>query len=265
VLLLAAIVIAVVCILLPPVAQPISYHNFADQRPWLDIPNFGDVASNLPFAIIGLWGLAFIATLRPPQYSGQFADQAERWPYLGVFFGLLLTAFGSAYYHLAPDNNRLVWDRLPMTIVFMSMVAAIIAERISVRAGLWLWPVLLAIGVASVEQWHWSELHGRGDLRFYAAVQVYSGLVLLIALLLPAQYTRKWDFAVVVGFYLLAKILEMSDKIIFSIGHMVSGHTLKHLAAAGAGYWILRMLHQRRIRAMNQNPNVQPAFPNSAP
>jgi hypothetical protein len=157
----------------------------------------------------------------------------------------LLTAIGSSYYHLAPDNARLVWDRLPMTIVFMALVAAMIEERISVRAGLWLLPFLLAIGVFSVWQWYWSELRGAGDLRFYAAVQVYSALVLLLVLLFPTNYTRGGDLGVVVLFYVLAKLLETFDTQIFALGHIVSGHTLKHLAAAMAGYWILRMLRKR--------------------
>jgi hypothetical protein len=49
-----------------------------------------------------------------------------------------------------------------------------------------------------------------------------------------------------VGFYVLAKILETGDRQIFALtGHTVSGHTLKHLAAAMAGYWMLRMLRRR--------------------
>ena len=133
-----------------------------------------------------------------------------------------------------------------MTIAFMSLVAAVIAERISLRAGLWLLPILLLIGLSSVWHWYMSEVRGAGDLRFYVAVQVYSILVLLIALSFPPRYTRGSDLAVVVGFYVLAKVLETLDKEIFGIGHVVSGHTLKHLAAAAAGYWILRMLQKRR-------------------
>ena len=177
-----------------------------------------------------------------------FIDRRERWPYLIVFGGLVLTALGSAYYHLRPGNARLVWDRLPMTIVFMSLVSAIIAERISPRTGLWLLPVLLVIGLGSVLQWHLSELHGAGDLRFYSAVQAYSILFLLIALLLPSSYTRGADLAIVAGFYVLAKVLEILDRPIFELGRLVSGHTLKHLAAAAAGYWILRMLLKRQSR-----------------
>jgi hypothetical protein len=103
--------------------------------------DFGDVTSNLPIAVIGLWGLAFLAGRGT---GPAFSDPRERRPYVLVFFGLLLTALrSSAYYHLAPDNARLVRDRLPMTVVCMAPVAAMIAERVSVALGLWLLPPLL--------------------------------------------------------------------------------------------------------------------------
>ena len=158
-----AVLLGTVATFVPPVAQPLSYHDFAEKRGWLGIANFGDVASNLGFAIVGIWGLWELFRERR---GIRFQDSRERWPYFFVFLGLLLTAAGSSYYHLAPDNGRLVWDRLPMTIVFMGLVAAMIAERISVRAGIALLPVLLVIGAASVFQWQWSETHERGDLRF---------------------------------------------------------------------------------------------------
>ena len=246
--LLVVVTVAVIGVdfFLPRIPQPQSYHNFADQRSFLGIPNFGDVVSNVPFALFGLWGLAFWLRSNSEPNPNYFIDRRERWPYLLVFAGVLLTAFGSAYYHLEPNNARLVWDRLPMTIAFMSLVAAMIAERINVRVGLWLLPILLLVGMSSVLQWYLSELRGAGDLRFYGSVQAYSILFLFIALLLPPRYTRSADLAIVAGFYLLAKILEILDKPIFEFGNIVSGHPLKHLAAAGAGYWILRMLQKRR-------------------
>jgi hypothetical protein len=255
-LLTPAVIIAIIAVLLPPIPQPLSYHQFADQRAWLGIPNFGDVVSNLPFAIVGICGLIFL--LRPSAQN-RFADLRERWFYIRwiymlMFAGLLLTAFGSAYYHLAPGNARLVWDRLPIMIVFMALVDAVIAERVSVKVGLWLLPALLAIGIGSVLQWRASELHAHGDLRFYAAVQVYAIVVLLLALLLPPKYTRGSDFAVVVGLYILAKILETFDRQVFAVGHIVSGHTLKHLAAAAASYWILRMLEEREQKKELPSP-----------
>ncbi|MGA2652070.1 MAG: hypothetical protein ABSF28_16175 [Terracidiphilus sp.] len=240
-----AAVIAFACCLIPRIPQPLSYHQFADHRSFLGISNFGDVSSNLPFALVGIWGLNFLLRKHSAESNGQFIDPRERWPYLFVFAGLLLTAFGSSYYHLSPDNARLVWDRLPMTITFMGLVAAIITERISVRLGLYILPVLLLIGVGSVLQWHWSEVHGAGDLRFYASVQAYSTLVVLLAFLFPRRYTRTSDFWWVIGFYVLAKLLETYDRPIFAALHIVSGHTLKHLAAAAAGFCILNMIQKR--------------------
>jgi len=242
-----ALALLVCGLFLPRIPQPASYHNFADQRSWLGIPNFGDVVSNLPFALFGIWGLIFLYRLDAEQVQVTFIDRRERIPYLVAFAGLILTACGSAYYHLAPDNARLVWDRLPMTLVFMSMVAVIIAERISVPASLWLLPLLLIVGAGSVFQWYRSELQSMGNLRLYAAVQVYAALVLLFAVFSPSPYTRKTDFAVVLGLYALAKLLESTDTQVFSLGHLVSGHTLKHIAAAFGGYWIIRMLERRRL------------------
>ena len=239
-----ALGLAVLMFRLPPIPQSPAYHQFADQRALLGIPNFLNVISNLPFAIVGAMGIAFLLRTGP----SSFLDPREPWPYLGVFVGLFLTAFGSAYYHVAPGNAHLVWDRLPMTIAFGSLVSAIIVERLSLRIGLQLLPWLIAFSAASVFQWYWDELHGHGDFRLYAGVQAYSALVLLLALLLPPRYSRSSDYAVIFGFYALAKIFEAADWMIFSVGHIVSGHTLKHLAAATAGYWILRMLQLREPR-----------------
>jgi hypothetical protein len=220
VILLAGLTITIIvsALLLAPVPQPLAYRRFADPRSWLGIPNFGNVVSNLPFALVGILGVVFLVR------SGRsFTDPKERWPYYFVFSGLILTAFGSSYYHLAPDHARLVWDRLPMTIVFTSLVAAMIAERISIRLGLYLLPVLLALGIASVAQWFWSELRGAGDLRFYGAVQVYSALVLLLALLFPPRYRRGLDLAVASGFILSPRfwrrpIDQSSSAAISSVG-----------------------------------------------
>jgi hypothetical protein len=240
--LVLAAAVGIAALLLPRTPQPLSYHHFADTRSWLGIPHFGDVASNILFLLSGLWGLAFLSR---KSSDSRFVESRERWPYLFIFLGLLLTAFGSAYYHLAPDNARLVWDRLPMTIVFMPLVAAQIQERVSVKLGLWLLPVLIAVGIGSVLQWHFSEQRGAGDLRFYAAVQLYALLALLAALLLPPRYTRGSDLLVVAGLYVLAKACETADRQIFALGNVVSGHTLKHLAAGAAGLSVLRMLQRR--------------------
>lgn len=228
----------------PRIPQWSSYHDFADHRGWLGIPNFGNVVSNLPFALFGVMGLIFLLRSSSRQ---KFLESRERWPYFFFFLGLFLTAFGSGYYHALPDNATLVCDRLPMTIAFTGLIAALIAERISVATGMRLLIPLLLLGISSPMQWYWTELHGRGDLRFYAAVQLCAVLALpLFLILFPARYTRSSDLAVVAGFYVLAKLFETFDHQIFAAGHLVSGHTLKHLASSLSGYWILRMLRLRQ-------------------
>jgi hypothetical protein len=226
------------------ISQPDSYHHFVDQRGYLGIPNFLNVVSNLPFAIIGIWGM-FVIFPAGDERRRRFTDPRERWPYLALFIGLCLTCFGSAYYHLAPGNATLVWDRLPMSIMFGGLVAAVVSEKIDVTTGVRLLPIFLLFSVGCVLQWYYSELHGQGDLRWYAAVQIYSVLVLLSAPFIHARYSRDWDFMIAFAFYGLAKIFESLDRTIYSLGHIVSGHTLKHFAAAAAGYWIMRMLQQR--------------------
>ena len=134
-----------------------------------------------------------------------------------------------------------------MTLAFMGLVSAMISERVSVPAGFYLLPLLLLLGAGSVVLWWYSEARGVGDLRFYAAVQVYAVLIMPVLLLLPARYTRSWDFAVVFCFYVMAKILEIADRGIFSLDRQtISGHTLKHLTVGAAGFWILRMLQKRQ-------------------
>ena len=134
-----------------------------------------------------------------------------------------------------------------MTLGFMSLLSAMLMERINLRAGSLALAPLLLLGIASVAYWYVSEMHGAGDLRLYLMVQYYTlVLILLLLWLFPARYTRGGDVVVAMGFYVLAKILEMADRQIFNFGHIISGHTLKHLAAALGIYLIFRMLARRR-------------------
>lgn len=232
--------------LLPRIPQNPAYHNFADQRALLGIPNCFNVISNAPFLIVGVWGI-FVIMARADTGGTRFIDPRERWPYLIFFVGVALTAFGSSYYHLRPANDRLVWDRLPMTIGFMALVAAVISERLSVKAGLLLLVPLLALGISSVMYWNITEAAGQSDLRPYALVQFGSLLAILLLIgLYPPRYSRGSDFVISLAIYALAKVFEVTDRQIFALGGIVSGHTLKHLAAALSAYWILRMLQLRR-------------------
>jgi hypothetical protein len=162
------------------------------------------------------------------------------------FLGVTLACFGSAYYHLSPNNDRLMWDRLPMSIAFLSLLAAVIAERINVRVGLASLAPLVAVGVASVIYWHLGEQSGVGDLRPYVLVQFYSLLaIILTATMFPSRYARSRELLGASLCYALAKTVEFLDSQVFDLGRMVSGHTLKHVLAAVAVYWILHMLKHR--------------------
>ncbi len=229
----------------PPLAQDLAYHLMADQRPFLGIPNCLNVLSNLPFALVGLLGLHTVFH-REAGRATPFRDPWERWPYAVLFAGVALTTLGSAYYHLAPDNARLVWDRLPMTLGFMGLLTALLAERVALRAGRLLLGPLLLLGVGSVAYWYWTELHGRGDLRVYVLVQ-YGSLLLvgLLLLLYPARDAGTGYLIAGLGAYAGAKWLEAADERIFAVGQVVSGHTLKHLAAAGAVVCLVVMLRAR--------------------
>jgi hypothetical protein len=231
------------------IPQDPTYHGFADHRALLGVPNALNVLSNAPFALVGLLGLGALRGRPGPGAAGAFVDPRERWFY-GVFFvGVGLTALGSAYYHLAPDNPRLVWDRLPMTLAFMSLVAAVVGERVGIGLGLRLLAPLTGLGLLSVLHWHLTEQHGAGDLRLYALVQFVPLVVVpLLLALYPPRYTRGGDILRVVALYLVAKVLEAADAAVFGLGGLVSGHSLKHLVAALATYQVLVMVTRRTPR-----------------
>ena len=225
----------------PPIPQPLDYHAMADQRSWLGIANALNVLSNLPFAVVGVLGLVATFDTRLA-----FRDRWERWPYAALFAGVALTAAGSSYYHLAPDNARLVWDRLPMTIGFMGLMTAVLAERAGLRLARPLFVPLLLMGAASVGYWFWSELHGAGDLRPYLLVQ-FGSLALITVLLTAYPATYRGGGSIVAGLiaYAAAKGFETADAAIFDAGRLVSGHTLKHLTAAAGVACIVAMLRVR--------------------
>jgi len=220
------------------------YHEFADKRALLGIPNCLDVLSNIPFLIAGLMGLAWLAGGRA---GASFLLARERAPYFVFFSGVTLTGVGSLWYHLAPGNARLPWDLLPMTCSFMSIVMAQIMERISLRAGLALLLPLLALGLASVLYWEYTEAQGRGDYRYYLFVQFFSPVVLaMIVTLFPPRYTGTRYLVIAFLLFSAAKLFELFDGAIYRWTGLVSGHSLKHATAGVSCYWILLWLQRRR-------------------
>src|ERR1043166_4013938 len=225
--LLALVAIVAAVAVLPPLAQPQMLRGLADTRTLFGIPNFLNVVSNLPFLVAGLAGLHFLA--RDRAAAAAFEEPKEKLPYAVCFLGVALVSVGSSYYHLVPDGAHLMWDRLPMTLTFMALLAATVAERVSVKAGLRCLLPLLIAGVASVLYWRWSVLQGDENLLPYAAVQYGSiAVIIAMALLRRSRYTHGSDIFVVAAIYALAKAAEVLDGAIYALGHVVSGHTLKH-------------------------------------
>jgi len=239
--------------LVPPIPQDPAYHRFADTRPVWVVANGWNVLSNLPLLLVGLYG--FYRVLAAPAGTGTapFIESRERCPYALFFAGVALTGVGSAYYHSAPDTARLFWDRLPMTVGFMALLAAIVAERVGVTAGLVALGPLLAGGIGSILYWRAGELHGAGDLRPYALGQFLPALLILLMLWRgPTRYTRGGFLVGVLAVYGAAKLFEALDGPIFSMGYLLSGHTLKHVTVALAAWWVLRALLARRAMAAEE-------------
>ena len=163
---------------LAPIPQDIRFHQFADKRTLFSVPNFWNVFSNIGFLFVGIFGLYQLCIVNRLNIV-----RAVKYSYVVFFIGILIVSFGSAYYHWHPNNNTLIWDRLPMTLAFMSLMSIGFAEFLSVTWGRVSLIPLLFIGLLSVCYWYWSEMHGSGDLRLYALVQ-YLPMILLLVLLL---------------------------------------------------------------------------------
>lgn len=240
-LLIGGVIIAAVvaAFFIDPIAQDPGYHEFADRRPYLGIPNFWNVATNLPFLVIGIAGLT------------QLPAVALRLHYAVFCIGVALVAVGSGRYHLEPSTAALVFDRLPMTIAFMALFGAVIADRVSMPLGrALLWP-LIALGIASIGWWHTTEQAGRGDLRPYALVQFLPMLLIpLMLVLFRGERLRSGWLWAGLGAYLGAKLMEHFDAGLYSAGQMLGGHSLKHLLAALAAWWIIRAFQRSPARAL---------------
>lgn len=232
-LLLIAALAAVMA--LSPIAQDPSYHAFADRRSLLGISSFLNVATNLAFLAVGMAGISLCA--RRQHRLG------ARWAWMACFTGVALVSLGSGYYHLAPNNGTLVWDRLPMSVVFMGLSVAVLAEHANPRLEKYLLAPAIVLGLASVVYWHYTD-----DLRFYVLVQFLPLLLLpVILLLFDSPYTHRGLLPLALAVYVIAKLAEHYDRALFEItGEIVSGHSLKHLLAALAllvVYWMLRRRH----------------------
>ncbi len=219
--------------LIPPIAQDPTYHDFADRRGLLGIPNFLDITTNLAFLAVGVAGIIFCAAHK---------TLGARWAWTTCFAGVALVCFGSSYYHLAPDNITLVWDRLPMSVGFMALTVAVLAEYLNPRLEKYLLAPAIVLGLASVMYWHYS-----GDLRLYVLVQ-FLPLIMIPAVLLLCGAAQKGRVYLLtaLAIYMVSKLAEHYDRVVFEwTGAIISGHSLKHLLAALALFTVYMMLRRR--------------------
>jgi hypothetical protein len=251
---IAVIVTAIVAVgafflLVPPIPQDPAYHDFADSRVILGIPNFWNVVSNLPFLVVGLWGTAFVF-----RHGRTVCAAGLELAYVVFFAGIVLTSIGSAYYHLNPANEPLVWDRLPMTIAFAGLFSIIIGEYFSPRLARAILIPLLLLGALSVEFWAYTEARGMGDLRAYVIFQFLPLILVPFILLLrqPVIGDGRY-FWIMLLLYVVSKIVEFLDTSIYAAGGLIGGHSLKHFFAALAAATLLYGLSERRALSVAAN------------
>jgi len=234
----------------PRIAQDERYHRFADVRAIEGVPNFWDVVSNLPFALVGIYGLFL---------TNRLASRSL-WPgYIAFCLAVIGVGLGSAYYHYSPSNATLVWDRLPMALAFMAVFALVLSDRVNPALGRALLGPLLILGAASVFYWAWTESHGVGDLRPYALVQFMPfALIALMLLIYPgSRVSAAWIWWAIL-MYFLAKLAEHFDAPIYrAVGF--SGHTIKHLLSAGAILFALFALLRLDSPDLRIRATVEPA------
>lgn len=236
-ILLLVFCVAMALLLHGPINQPANYHHFADQRNLFGIPHFMDVISNLPFLLVGAWGLRYALLVPEP---------STRRLWCAFFFAVSCTCFGSAFYHWSPDNFGLMIDRLPIAWACAWLTCALLADRFDVRVAR---PVSLllafVLSTLSVLYWHYSPQASAdlGDLRPYLTIQFLPLLLVPLCVGFTARSGKAFiisgkQWAVVLGLYAIAKGFEVADHVLYAqLQGFLSGHTLKHLlAAAAAGY-----------------------------
>jgi uncharacterized membrane protein len=220
-----------------PLPQPASYHHFADERSMGALHNAADVLSNVVILVAGLLNLRWVvrhASQQPPQFPGMLA----------AAIGLILTAYGSAYYHFAPSDATLVWDRLPMTIVFAGILAMLWTSVTGKRTSWLQLAILVIVSVGTVGYWLAFD-----SLWPYAELQ-FGGLALIVVMTLIRKVDAPLAWGSVIGFYALAKVFETLDWQIWGLtDHLFAGHALKHIASGFAGASIMWIANASRGRS----------------
>jgi hypothetical protein len=247
----AAVTVAV-CValaLVQPISQDQAYHLFADHRALFGIGNFANVLSNAAFLLVGGAGLwATHHAYRDEALHSTFAFAG-----FALFFAFIVgVSVGSAYYHLQPDDSRLLWDRLPIALAFMTLFALIVSDRLALGAdvrGLVLAAFLVA-AVLSLVYWR-----ATGDLRIYLGVQFGPVVILPVLCLMFPKSTHIDNRTVwtMLALYIVSKAAELLDKDIFALtAGAFGGHAWKHVLAAAAVFMVVWRLREMAVHQRNR-------------
>lgn len=216
----------------PPIPQPIEFHDFADRRTLFGIPNFLDVVTNLPFLFVGIVGLMRLRASETRDARVSFAVRAA------FATAMLGTFIGSSYYHLAPTTERLFYDRLPLAMLFGAIFLMVLEDRGRMRRNGAVLACVMAASAGSIIYWAYTERIGAGDLRPYLVVQ-FGGIFSVVAALVVFRRSpgSSRHYVAATALYAAALVAQHFDKSIFrAVGETFSGHSLKHLLAAGAAW-----------------------------
>ncbi|XVF35335.1 hypothetical protein REPUB_Repub18cG0136700 [Reevesia pubescens] len=223
---------------------PLSYRNhlYADMRNFLGVPNTLNVITNFPFLIVGVLG--FVLSLGGGGFF-YIRLRGEIWGWVLFYGGIASVAFGSAYYHLRPDDNRVMLDTFPMMIAYSSLFSNFILERLGEKMGLSCLFSLLVIAVLST-------IYARtfNDLRLCMTFQLIPCIAIpIMTFLFPPKYTHSRYWLWIAGVSIIAKMEALADmKIYRANNYIISGHSLEHLCSAITPVLVTVMLMQRSSR-----------------
>lgn len=213
---------------------------FADLRTLCGIHNIGDVLSNLSFMVVGFYAIAHLIK--------NDSRDINMWL---IALGSLAVGLGSAYYHANPSNNRLLWDRLPMSIVFSgifmySVNALDLIKKVNYKVASLAY---LLFSVSTVLIWYVGFKTHINLIAPYVFLQ-FGGMVLIITLSVMALFEKKIQLAktlfAIIFCYAIAKVFEHFDFQIFTmLNHLISGHSIKHLVSALAIFIWFKMLKKQ--------------------
>lgn len=230
-LIILGVIMLIAVIIAYPINQDLAYHDFSDDNIFLKVNNFWNVTSNLPFLIVGFLGVYNIKSIAQKKFQ-----------YLVFFSGVFLIGIGSSYYHYNPNNFTLIFDRLPMTVVFMSLISIVISEFVNCKIGSKLLIPILLFGLVSVLYWIFFN-----DLSLYVFIQFYPMLAIPIILIcFKSKHTNTYGYWLLLIFYIIAKLCEYYDDEIFGVLKAISGHSLKHIISAVGLFVLFRTFIKRR-------------------